>query len=103
LAAQFGFYLTKIVEQIIGPPREISSPPGLLSETSQNIFPYTFKSESVADANRVNDHACPPRAIYRFIEFPAACVIDTVGEKDDCSSCNLIIGRPATDLVVGQH
>src|SRR5260370_24667085 len=103
LTAQFGFYLTKIVEQIIGPAREVSSSTGLIAKASQYVLSHAFESESVADAYGVNDDACAPRAIYCFVEFSAACVIDSIRKQNDRSPCDLIVSRGPTNFVVRQH
>ena len=62
LAPQFGFYLTKVLEQVIGATREISPSAGFFAEASQHVFAHAFESEAVANAYRVNDDAGAPRA-----------------------------------------
>src|SRR5881396_2866919 len=103
LAAQFRFNLTKIVEQIIGPAREVSSSTGLISEAPQYVLAHPFESEPVADANRIDNYSRPPRAIYCLVEFTAARVIDSIRKQNDGSPRNLIVSRPSTNLVVRQH
>ena len=103
LAAQFGLYLTKILEQVIGAAREIGPSAGFFAKTPQHVFANAFEPEPVADANRVNNDARAPRSIDGFVEFPAACVVDAIREQDDRSPRNLLIGGAPSNLITRQH
>ena len=52
LAAQFAFYLAKIVQQIIRPVREVSPPARLFAHPPEHVFAHAFKPEAVAYAYR---------------------------------------------------
>src|SRR6185503_20251603 len=81
LAAQFAFYLAKIVQQIIRPVREIGSPACLFAHSPQHVFAHAFKPEAVAYAYRVDDYARPPRAINGFFKLSTARVVRAVRQQ----------------------
>src|SRR6185503_11978601 len=103
LAAQFAFYLTKIVQQIIRPVREIGSPACLFAHTPKHVFAHALESEAVADSYRVDDHPGAPRAINGFFELAAAGIVNAVRKQYHRATCNVLITGGASIAVARQH
>src|SRR6185503_4505360 len=103
LAAQFGFYLTKVLEQVFGAAWKVSTSSGLVAKPAQYVFTHAFESEPVANANRVNDDPRSPRAIDCFVELSAARVIHSIREQDDCPACYLLIRAAPSKLIPRQN